>query len=47
MKKKLHMKRDDNQIEAVLADAILSLDNGDSEAAKNEITNLLNQLRGE
>ena len=44
---KLHMKRDNNQVEDVLADTLLSLDNGDSEAAKKEITNLLNQLRGE
>ena len=41
------MKRDNNQVEDVLADTLLSLDNGDSEAAKKEITNLLNQLRGE
>lgn len=44
---KLHMKRDNNQVEDVLADTLLSLDNGDSEVAKKEITNLLNQLRGE
>lgn len=44
---KLHMRRDNNYIEDVLADALLSLDNSDSKAAKNEITNLLNKLRGE
>ncbi len=44
---KLHMKRDNNHVEDVLADALLSLDNDDSQAAKQEITNLLNQLRGE
>lgn len=44
---KLHMRRDNDHIEDVLADALLSLDNDDSKAAKDEITNLLNQLRGE
>lgn len=44
---KLHMRRDNDHIEDVLADALLSLDNGDNKAAKDEITNLLNQLRGE
>ena len=44
---KLHMQRDTNHVEDVLADALLSIDNGDSESAKQEITNLLNQLRGE
>ncbi|MDN6778658.1 MAG: transcriptional regulator, partial [Lactobacillus sp.] len=44
---KLHMRRDNNHIEDVLADALLSIDNNDSKTAKKEITNLLNQLRGE
>lgn len=44
---KLHMRRDNNHIEDVLADALLSIDNNDSQTAKKKITNLLNQLRGE
>ena len=44
---KLHMRRDNDHIENVLADVLLSIDNDDSQTAKNEITNLLNQLRGE
>ena len=48
---KLHMYSDyivRSQIfDQILEDTLLSLDNGDSEAAKKEITNLLNQLRGE
>ena len=44
---KLHMRRDNNHIEDVLADALLSIDNNDSQTAKKEITNLINQLRGE
>ena len=41
------MRRDNDHIENVLADVLLSIDNDDSQTAKNEITNLLNQLRGE
>ena len=44
---KLHMRRDNDHIENVLADVLLSIDNDDSQTAKNEITNSLNQLRGE
>ena len=41
------MRRDNDHIENVLADVLLSIDNDDSQTAKNEITNLLNKLRGE
>lgn len=44
---KLHMQRDYNKIEDILADTVLALDNNDSQAAKNEILKLLNQMRGE
>lgn len=44
---KLHMKRDYNEIEDTLADALLALENRNHQAAKEELTELLNQLRGE
>ncbi|GAA3634461.1 transcriptional regulator [Lactobacillus hamsteri] len=44
---KLHMQRDYNHIEEVLADVTLAIDNGDASAAKNEIIKLLDQMRGE
>lgn len=44
---KLHMRQDNDRMESALADALLSLDNGDNQTAKNEIMILLNRLRGE
>ncbi len=44
---KLHVERDYNKIEDILADAVLALDNKDSKTAKSEILKLLNQMRGE
>lgn len=44
---KLHVERDYNKIEDILADAVLALDNRDVKTAKTEILKLLNQMRGE
>ena len=44
---KLHMRKDNNYIENILTSVLSSLNNNDDKAAKNEITNLLNKLRGE
>lgn len=44
---KLHMRRDNDRIEAALTDVLLLLENGNSQTAKNKIMILLNQLRGE
>lgn len=44
---KLHMQHDYEKIEASIADAILALDNDQQKTAKNELTKLLDQMRGE
>lgn len=44
---KLHMRRDNNDIEDTLANVVSLLDNHDSQTAKKEILSLLNKLRGE
>lgn len=44
---KLHMRKDNNYVEDVLDNVLLSLDNDDNKVAKDEITNLLKKLRGE
>lgn len=44
---KLHMQHDYDQIESRLVDITFALDNNDQLAAKKEVVNLLNQLRGE
>lgn len=41
------MRKDNNYIENILTSVLSSLNNNDDKAAKNEITNLLNKLRGE
>lgn len=44
---KLHMKEEFDQIEDVIADAVLAIDNQDQETAKKELAELLKQMRGE
>ena len=44
---KLHMQKDYNQIEDVIADALFAIDNDHNSTAKKELTKLLNQMRGE
>lgn len=45
--KNLQMQADYNRIEDAIADAILALDNNENETAKQELSKLLNQMRGE
>lgn len=45
--KQLHMQKSEQKIEAVLADAVLALDNHDQAVARQELLRLLNKMRGE